>query len=106
MSCVTINKEANRCRSTQATGRGLVLFLPSSSLSLSEAPLLSTFRGAGSAQADGYGHVPFSSESTERNKEKDRKEQKTDRKEENEEKTPRERDPYRSKGNDRDSEKS
>ena len=101
MSYVTINKETNRCRSTQATGRGLVLFLPSSSLSLSEAPLLSTFRGAGSAQADGYGHVPFSSESTERNKEKDREEKKKKKK-----RLQRERDPYISKGNDRYSEKS
>lgn len=57
-------------------------FLPSSSLILSEASLLSTFRGAGSAQADEYGHVPISSESTGRDKEKGREEQKSDRKEE------------------------
>lgn len=48
-------------------------FLPSSSLILSEAPLLSTFRGADSAQVDEYGHVPISSESTERERDTKRK---------------------------------
>lgn len=57
-------------------------FLPSSCLILSGATLLSTFRGAGSAEADEYGRVPISSDATERDKERDTEEQKSDRKEE------------------------
>ena len=83
MSYVTINGGQTGAHGLQAQGS---CFLPSSSsLSLCGAPLLSTFRGAGSAQADEYGHAPFSSESTERDKEKDREKQKADRKEEEEE---------------------
>lgn len=66
VSYVTINKEANRTTRDSGYRQRARALLPSSSLTLCEAPLLSTFRGAGSAQADEYGHVPISSESTER----------------------------------------
>lgn len=77
---------------TVATGKGLLVyfcFLPSASLILCGASLLSTFRGAGSAQADEYGHVPISSESTGKDKERYKEERKGRLKGK--------RDPYRSK---------
>ena len=48
-----------------ATGKQLH-GLPSSSLNLSGGSVLSTFRGANTAQAAEYGHAPISSESTKR----------------------------------------
>ena len=54
------------------TGRGsrMGYQLPNSPLILSEAFLLSTFRGTDSAQAAENGHAPISSESTERKRER------------------------------------
>ncbi len=79
-----INKEADRTTRDSGYRQRARAALPSSSLSLSEASLLSTFRDADCARAVECGHVPFSSESTEGHTEKDREEQESDRPEEEE----------------------